>query len=366
MIYIGENQISGIYLGDAEIFGIYAGDLQLYPMGEFQGLKLTPKSLSFASTGETKTIKVKSSAAWEIQPFTGDWLSFSQMSGEAGTFEIQATALPIEDEDRSLEIVFNTVDMEYSAVLSVEQILCAYFPCVEHIGNVVDGYSLAGAYLLPAGLTTITSCDFDMTGIKSITSRNDGKGTFWVEPAVALFISSSGTYYPASNSRETVTSIELDCPDLEKISYPFSVDGRIAPNLENITLTSTNKVTYLRQMFRGLTNLRYLKLGDLSNAKTSEGAHFSGCTNLEIVEFEEGAKLPKESMLVGSSYSGWYWNTCNKLTVQSLVNILTALPKLNDSTIYTSLQIQLGDTNLAKLSDEQIAIATNKGWRVTA
>lgn len=32
MIYIGNNEISGIYLGNSEITGIYCGELQLYPM----------------------------------------------------------------------------------------------------------------------------------------------------------------------------------------------------------------------------------------------------------------------------------------------------------------------------------------------
>ena len=45
------------------------------------------------------------------------------------------------------------------------------------------------------------------------------------------------------------------------------------------------------------------------------------------------------------------------LTVDSLVNILNALPNASASRV-----CNLGSTNLAKLTPEQIAIATNKGW----
>ena len=47
------------------------------------------------------------------------------------------------------------------------------------------------------------------------------------------------------------------------------------------------------------------------------------------------------------------------LTITSLVNILTGLP-----TITTSKTITLGQTNKLKLTAEQIAIATQKGWTV--
>lgn len=42
MIYIGENEISGIYLGDSEITGIYCGELQLYPtnLGTLTGIAI--------------------------------------------------------------------------------------------------------------------------------------------------------------------------------------------------------------------------------------------------------------------------------------------------------------------------------------
>lgn len=51
------------------------------------------------------------------------------------------------------------------------------------------------------------------------------------------------------------------------------------------------------------------------------------------------------------------FSTCTSLTLSSLQNIINALP-----TTTSSYQCTLGTTNLAKLSDTDIQIATDKGW----
>ena len=65
-----------------------------------------------------------------------------------------------------------------------------------------------------------------------------------------------------------------------------------------------------------------------------------------------GAILPKINL------TDWELNYC-PLTVESLESVLNALPQLDDGESYTC---SLGSTNLAKLSDQQKAIATNKHW----
>ena len=52
---------------------------------------------------------------------------------------------------------------------------------------------------------------------------------------------------------------------------------------------------------------------------------------------------------------GLYSST--KLTVDSIVGLLNALP-----TTTNGYSFQIGSTNINKLSDDQKAIATNKGW----
>lgn len=55
------------------------------------------------------------------------------------------------------------------------------------------------------------------------------------------------------------------------------------------------------------------------------------------------------------------YRNCVQLTHESLVSILTALPEVTNG-----VSIQLGPTNLLKLTDEDKAIATDKGWKVVS
>ena len=122
----------------------------------------------------------------------------------------------------------------------------------------------------------------------------------------------------------------------------------------------------------------------------------SNCTNMHQIFYNTGAitsipyinciNVDKDSYPV-YSYSdnnnltdlgGFYmknsWvNTyglvkCPKLTVESLVNVLNALYDFtgNSETPNSNQgKLALGATNLAKLTDEQKAIATNKGWTLS-
>lgn len=109
-------------------------------------------------------------------------------------------------------------------------------------------------------------------------------------------------------------------------------------------------------------------------APTSSRYVFEGCSmlkSLPLVDFNEPAACSYFGVPNGyliEDYGGrariditHNYRNCVLLTHQSLVNILTALP-----TVTTNVSVQLGPTNLLKLSDEEIAVATAKGWSVVA
>lgn len=75
---------------------------------------------------------------------------------------------------------------------------------------------------------------------------------------------------------------------------------------------------------------------------------FYGCVELVNIEF-----------LGTISVSGLNFSDCEKLSVASMLNILNAL-----SATSTKRTITFGETNLAKLTEEQIAIGVNKGWTI--
>ena len=52
------------------------------------------------------------------------------------------------------------------------------------------------------------------------------------------------------------------------------------------------------------------------------------------------------------------------LTVQSLMNVINNLYDFRANGESTTRTLTLGTTNLNKLTDEQKAVATNKGWNL--
>ena len=89
----------------------------------------------------------------------------------------------------------------------------------------------------------------------------------------------------------------------------------------------------------------------IANSVTSIGAQaFGYCRNITTIVLE------KDIDCTGLNFS---WS--NKLTAETMVNMFEAL---KDNTGTTAKTLTLGATNLAKLTDEQIQIATNKNWNV--
>ena len=56
---------------------------------------------------------------------------------------------------------------------------------------------------------------------------------------------------------------------------------------------------------------------------------------------------------------------CPNLTVESLMNVINNVYDLTANGL-SGQSLRFGSTNLNKLSEEQIAIATSKGWTLTA
>ena len=55
------------------------------------------------------------------------------------------------------------------------------------------------------------------------------------------------------------------------------------------------------------------------------------------------------------------WASHTNITRESLVSILNSLPNTTDLT-FANTNIPFGATNISKLTDDDILIATNKGW----
>ena len=146
-------------------------------------------------------------------------------------------------------------------------------------------------------------------------------------------------------------------------------------NLEYIEALDTTGVTSMLRMFCDAYRLKTLPELNAEKVKNITGM-FSMETIGKVFALEnfEGLKdLGKAYTEKRSGYDNYDLNLsdCPNLTHESLINIINNLYDLNltygvnnGGTLY-SQKLVLGSTNIAKLTSEEIAVATNKGWTVS-
>ena len=149
----------------------------------------------------------------------------------------------------------------------------------------------------------------------------------------------------------SIITDDLDTSNIENMARLFQG----CTSLKNIDLSQwrTSKLTNFDYMFSGCSGLTSVDMSgwDLSGiSNTIMTDTFKGCSSLTNLNMD-GATLPAKAISIGL-------DSCTALTVESLVSILNALPQLEG----ISYTCTIGSTNLAKLTDEQKAIATNKHW----
>lgn len=159
-------------------------------------------------------------------------------------------------------------------------------------------------------------------------------------------------------------------------------------NLTEIPLLDTSNVLDMRGMFANCSSLISIPQLDTSNVTTIQTC-FSGCsslTTLPLLNFSKVINIqniiiscPAVTTLGGflnlgqaylttasASYASYRLTLsgANNLTHDSLMNVINNLYDIASAGVQTQ-QLVLGSTNLAKLTDEEILIATNKGWTVS-
>lgn len=232
------------------------------------------------------------------------------------------------------------------------------------------GLSLCGE------LTSVTFPNGALTNIKSLSS------SFY-----SCFNLRSLTFPEGSLTQVSyLMSAFRGCSLLSSIYFPNGALTQV--NLLNNTFSSCSSltsvtfpegsltlVTGMGSTFQRCRSLSFISFpeGSLREVK-SMGSTFSGCTSLLSIYFPEGALTQATQIIFAFSgctslkdltiynlpninLTNTGFTYCTSLTLQSLQNILNALPVTT-----SSYKCTLGTTNLSKLSEEQIAIATNKGW----
>ena len=154
--------------------------------------------------------------------------------------------------------------------------------------------------------------------------------------------------------------------DTSKVTYMYAMFNQ-CKSLTNLPPLNTSKVNNMGYMFSGCASMIEAPTLDTSRV-TEAGSMFGGCTKLTTV--------PAYNM--GSCKNlGYIFERCSKLKSILMTNIGTDLDIhystqferedilviLNNlKTVTSTRKLTMGATNLAKLTDEDKAIATNKGW----
>ena len=99
-------------------------------------------------------------------------------------------------------------------------------------------------------------------------------------------------------------------------------------------------------MFNSCVELKRIDKLDISQLSTATSM-FLNLPKLEEIVFVNGINVSIDL------------STSPKLTVNTLIHILNSLSNRNGMSSFT---LKIGSTNIAKLTPEQLAIATSKNW----
>ena len=198
----------------------------------------------------------------------------------------------------------------------------------------------------------------------------------------------SDTFSNCWENCTNLTTVELDAPRVRQMVKAFS------------NCTKLNKLTFVRNTmvvnwgyaFENCKSLLTIPENITTFYAENVGGMFQGCTALKSIPTLDFGSVRSITGVMGEgtfndltdlggflelkpTWVSGFLENCPNLTVQSLVNVLYCLydwsgntdgkAELNTGDIYsfgTVHKMSFGTTNLSKLSPEQIAIATNKGW----
>ena len=137
-----------------------------------------------------------------------------------------------------------------------------------------------------------------------------------------------------------------------------------APNLEVFPELDTSNVTNMSSAFYNASSLKEIKKINLG--KVTNISHLlEYCDKLTTLG---GFENLGEGYLTTASANNWSYKLdlsyCTKLTHDSLMNVINNLYDIATKGVKTQ-QLVLGSTNLAKLTAEEIQIATDKGFSVS-
>ena len=229
----------------------------------------------------------------------------------------------------------------------------AEFPQLLNTQNVTNGdrifYNCTNMKTIPLFDTSkITTMQFMFYGCSNLTSVPNFN--------TSLVTNMYGMFY---NCNKLTSVPNFNTEKVENMNSMFQQ----CYLLENAPSFNTQNVVYIDRCFYNCYVLKTAPEYDFSKVIRCKDMYY-GCSNLTTIGgLINLGKAYSTSLGANDYYSGIYLSN-DKLTHDSLMNVINNLYDIASKGVKTQ-KLTLGSTNLAKLTKEEIAIATNKGWSVS-
>ena len=169
---------------------------------------------------------------------------------------------------------------------------------------------------------------------------------------------------------------QMNTSKVTNMTYMFSG----CSSLQSIPQLDTSSATNMNYMFQNCSNLQSIPQLDTSSV-TSVNNMFDGCSKLQSIPLLDAGSITGTTTPFGYgnfskltdlggfkdlkvSWSSNFLDRVPNATVESLMNVINNLYDLTANGL-SGQTVKFGKTNLAKLTDEQKAVATNKGWTLS-
>ncbi len=178
--------------------------------------------------------------------------------------------------------------------------------------------------------------------------------------------SQSGLMNRFRNDKDLIFCPLVDTSNADNMTAMFSG----CANLMQVPLLDTSNVVHFDDMFYNCSSLTVVPQFNTSNLYSAQ-LMFGGCSKLVKIPLLDFTKAEQLRYMLSACSElvelGGFSNlsvsldlsSSRKLTAESLMNVINEAKDLSE---IGSATLTLGNTNIAKLTEEQIAIASAKGW----
>ena len=222
--------------------------------------------------------------------------------------------------------------------------------------------AIPSEYRVPSGDITITA-----SGTYDVKDKINAIVNIPEKQLGAKTITENGTYKATDDNLDGYSEVEVETSGVDINDY-YNLTKRKSGNfisyIKQIPMIDTSDYTLMGYMFSSYSSLTTIPLLD-TNKVTNMNNTFYSCFSLTTLGgFRNLGQA--YSTTQSANYNDYTLNlsSSTKLTHDSLMNVINNLYDIASAGIQPQ-KLVLGSKNLAKLTSEEIAIATEKGFNVS-